>query len=411
MNKKNSFFTIISIAFLITGNLVGAGILGLPVNTGISGFFPSLLGMFVFGGAMFYSALVLSRIISKERQTDFNYPSFYQKSLGKTGKWLAILANMLILYGLLTAYLTGGVTIIVKLFNIPKASLLVLLLFFLLLTGMAILGIKIIKKYNILLMLLLWLSFVVIVFIGETHVEPIRLKHTDWGLLPVAVPIIITSFHFHNIIPNICNSLKWDFKSISIAILIGMLIGYLMNALWIQVGLGCLPLDSGNDSLMYAFQHNIPATVPMGQIIHSKTFIIISMLFALLAIITSFVTNSMGLLGFNTDLISHFIKRKNKGLVFVLTFVPPLLISFFFPDIFLKALNIVGGIGIVLLFGILPCIFSMVNSGKNKKSLIIAIFFLILFVSVFLFQISEEMGFTEKIPKAKHVKSNVEKNR
>lgn len=41
-------------------------------------------------------------------------------------------------------------------------------------------------------------------------------------------------------------------------------------------------------------------------------------------------------------------------LVIMLSFLPPLLIGLIYPDIFLKVLDIVGGVGIVVLFGILP---------------------------------------------------------
>ena len=52
-------------------------------------------------------------------------------------------------------------------------------------------------------MVLLWISFAIIVFMTGTHVEPERLAYADWKFLPIAVPIIITAFHFHNLIPHV----------------------------------------------------------------------------------------------------------------------------------------------------------------------------------------------------------------
>ena len=51
MNKrKMSWQIVLTTACMITGNLIGAGILGLPINTGLAGFIPSLIAM-IAGGA------------------------------------------------------------------------------------------------------------------------------------------------------------------------------------------------------------------------------------------------------------------------------------------------------------------------------------------------------------------------
>lgn len=409
LQNGNSLLIIITVALLITGNLVGAGILGLPVNTGIDGLVPSLVAMLIFGSAMFYSAIVLSKEAVETHEATFNYPSLYHKYTGPIGKWIAISANMLILYGLLTAYLTGGATIICKILNInPSYTWLIILLVFLILTLFAISGEMIIQKYNILLMLLLWVSFGIIVFMGERFVEPIRLQHSDWGFLPVAIPIIVTSFHFHNIIPNICHSLKWDMKAITKAMIIGMAIGFIMNALWIQVGIGMLPLANSDNSLIYSYINNIPASVPMAKVVNSKYFTLFSMLFALLAIITSYVANGLGLTGFNNDLMHNIFKFNNKIVVIIITFLPPLVVALLFPNIFLKAINIVGGIGIVILFGVLPTIIAFIKA-KTKRSKALAIIILLLFAAVFITQILEETSIIKFQPTHEQVKNNIKR--
>ena len=42
------------IALLVTGNLIGAGILGMPITTGIAGFWPSMTMMVLFSIGMFF---------------------------------------------------------------------------------------------------------------------------------------------------------------------------------------------------------------------------------------------------------------------------------------------------------------------------------------------------------------------
>jgi tyrosine-specific transport protein len=394
--KGFGLFLIVSIAFLITGNLIGAGILGLPVSTGVSGFIPSLMSMVIFGGAMFYSAIALSMEAVETKEDTFNYPSLYKKYLGGIGKWAAIGANMLILYGLLTAYLTGATTIVIKLLKLGHLSALVLVVIFLIFTVASIMDIEIIKKYNLIMVVLMWASFAVIVLMGERHVVPERLEYIDWQYAPIAVPIILTSFHFHNIIPNICQNMKWDMRKIFMAILAGMVIGYIMNAVWIQVGIGAVPLEGGKNSIVYAYEHNLPVTVPMSKIIHSATFKTCAMLFALMAIITSYITNGIGLMGFNRDLVGNIFKVKSGKLaVILLTFIPPLIIAFFFPNIFLKAIDLVGGIGIVVLFGILPSIIMLLKKNVSQGFKILSFVMLLLFTAVFLWQIAEETGLVD----------------
>jgi len=405
MSGKHYFF-LLSFAFLITGNLVGAGILALPINTGLSGFFPSLVIMLVMASAMYYSAVILGREAANEKSPSFNYPSLYHSYLGFFGKWLAILANLLILYGLLTAYLTGATSIITHLFNLPLPEWAVLLCFFLMITAFNLTESKTIRKYNILLIVVMWISFAVIVILSETKVEIQRLAYTDWNFAIAAVPIILTSFHFHNIIPHVCHGLDWDMKKIWRAMLIGIVIGYAMNSIWIQVGVGSLPLEGSDASLLAAFEQGLPATVPMSKIISSPLFVTGSLLFALLAIITSYLANGLGLMGFYDDLTKNHLGLDNRFLVYVLTFGPPLFISMLYPDIFLKAVNVVGGIGIAILFGILPCSLG-IRKAKSKAAKVLGYAFLMVFSTVLIFEICQEAGLLRIHPEVEYWHDNV----
>ena len=400
MNSKKSSLLALSMAFLVTGNLVGAGILALPINTGLCGFMPSIIAMLVIGVAMFFSAIILAREAVSEREETFNYPSLYHKYLGSVGKWVAMFANLIILYGLITAYLTGGTKIIASLLPVKVPGWAVLTIFFLIITSLNLTGLKFIRKYNILLMFLLWASFAIIVFMAEHEVKLERLEFTDWYFIPAAVPIIITAFHFHNIIPNVCHHLDWKLSTIWKAMLIGMILSLVMNVIWIQVGVGALPI-LGDNSLVEAFRMNLPATIPLSKHIGSSFFITCSLLFALLAITTSYLANGTGLLGFITDLTQNHFNHKNKITVVALSFIPPFLISLFYPNIFLKTLNIVGGIGIVTLFGILPSIIAIMKA-KSKLMKSIAFFFLVLFSTIFVLEILQETGFLQIEPQIEH---------
>ena len=93
---------------------------------------------------MYFTAMVLAGEANATKQENFNYPSLYHKYLGSTGKWVAVLANLIILYGLLTAYLTGGTTIITNIAGWKSATVAngVMLACFVILTGMTLLGVQ-----------------------------------------------------------------------------------------------------------------------------------------------------------------------------------------------------------------------------------------------------------------------------
>ena len=401
MNAKPSTLQIVSIGFLIVGNLIGAGILALPINTGLSGFIPSLLGLFITSAAMYYSAIILSTEAVNRQESTFNYPSLYQTYLGNAGKWVAVLANLIILYGLLTAYLTGITSIIDNLFHLPVKPVWVMLGFFTATALISLASIDKITKYIAVLVLVKCAVFVFIAGMAGSHVEAKNLSHLNWPLFICGIPILITAFHFHNIIPAICESLKWNQKVINRTMLIGMIMGFLMNATWLLVGIGVLPLNESPIGLVNAFEKNLPATIPLAEAIGSQAFLLLASFFALVAITTAYLANGMGLIGFMDDLSSQHLGKVNPLLSRALAFGPPLLIALVYPDIFLKAIDFAGGFGIVTLFGILPAIIA-IRKAQTRTQKVLGIAMLLLFGLFFIFEAGQEFGLLKISPQTEY---------
>ncbi len=403
MESKVSPLQIISIGFLIVGNLIGAGILALPINTGLAGFFPSLMGLFVTSAAMYYSAIILSNEAVTRQEITFNYPSLYQTYLGTAGKWVAVLANLIILYGLLTAYLTGITSIIGNLFQLSISPVWLMLCFFVIVTLISLANVAAIQKYIAVLVAIKCVAFVVIVWMAGGHVKAQNLSHINWPLFTCGIPILVTAFHFHNIIPAVCETLKWNQKVINRTMLIGMTLGFLMNATWLLVGIGVLPLDNSPIGLVNAFEKNLPATIPLAQAIHSQTFLLLAMFFALVAITTAYLANGLGLIGFMDDLTSHHLGRTSPTLSRVLAFGPPLVIALVYPDIFLKAIDFAGGFGIVTLFGILPSIIA-IRKARTKTQKLLGVAMLLLFGIFFVLETAQELGLLKISPDTEYWK-------
>ena len=390
-----------TVALLITGSLIGAGILALPIKTGLSGFIPSLIGMSVVGAAMFFTATILAREASESEDPNFHFATMYEKYLGIFGKWLAIPATLLVLYGLLTAYLNGAATVISKFFNFEVTSNWVMLAFFILMTLLLLRGIHVVRKYNAVFMIITWGTFALIVYLASGYVETSNLAYTDWKYLPATVPIIVTAFFIHNVIPSCCKALNWNYRTARITILVGILIGFVMYIVWLYVAIGALPLEGEKYSLMNAFQHDYPATIPLSQKINSPLFTYGSLAFALFALATSYIACGIGLFAFVKDLATNHFHIKNKYLVSLFSFGPPLAIGLIYPDIFLEALDVVGGVGIVVLFGILPSIIATIKA-KRLVARIFCLLILLLFVGFLVLEIMQEFGVLHIRPDAEH---------
>lgn len=397
MENSPSRLQILSIGLLIVGNLIGAGILALPINTGLAGFWPAFGGLFLTSAAMYYSAIILSREAVEHRAATFNYPSLYQEYLGTGGKWVAVVANLVILYGLLTAYLTGITTIIRNLFNVAVAPVWLILGFFAIVTLISLARVATIEKYIAVLVAVKVVAFAVIAWLAGTHIEAKNLEHVNWPMFVAGIPILVTAFHFHNIIPAVCESLKWNQRVINRTMLLGMTLGFIMNATWLMIGIGVLPLDASPIGLINAFTKNLPATIPLAQAIGSQVFLVFAMFFALVAITTAYLANGMGLIGFMDDLTAQYLGQARPALSRLLAFGPPLAIALVYPDVFLKAIDFAGGFGIVTLFGILPSIIA-IRKARTATEKGLGVTLLVLFGIFFVVEAAQEFGMLHLAP-------------
>ncbi len=397
-----NLFSILMVSFLILGTMLGAGILGLPTSAGLAGFIPASLAQIIAMLAMLFSAVVIIDEVVATRQAGFNYPSLYEVYIGKNGKWIAITANLIMLYGLLIAYISGSCSIISNMLGLsPAYQKIALVAVFLFLASLSISGTKMISRYNSVFVLLMLAIFIVIIAMLVKHMDFSRLtSNNDFLFLPSVFPIVVSAFCFHTIIPSMCSSFKWDRRKMITASIISVFIAFILNTLWIGAGIGIIPLTKG-DSLDYAYRHGLPATIPLDEIINSGFFSAASVFFALLAITTSFIGVAISLKDFLRDIMENTLSSSNKSLNIVLTFLPPLLIAFIYPDIFLIAMNIVGGIGNVILFGILPSIIFLKKAGTRKR-LFIGILVLIIFSAFLVFEIGHETGLLRIDPKCEY---------
>ena len=377
-NKSN--FAVVAASGLVVGNLIGAGILALPISLGLVGAIPSLISILLYSSMMLFTADVLAREAGEAKDEHFDYPSLYGHYLGKFGKWIAIATNAILLYGVLIAYISGGTQIMSDILGITGTHIHVALVLSAIFVVLTIMDLSIIHKYNTVLIVGLFIAFVGLIVLSVPNISTSRLFTTHWQYFGLTIPLVVTASHFHNIIPTLCKELKWDVALLRKAMIFGMIAAAIMNIAWTFCGIGCLE-RGGDNGLVTAYVNNLPATVPMSNVLNSNLFTLLAVIFSMVAITTSFLANGLGLMNFVKDILHNVFKIDKLYLIRLVTFVPPVVIALLYPDIFIKALNVAGGIGIVTLFGVLPCLISVLKKENSLKFKLLGGFFLILSIA------------------------------
>ena len=388
MNHKTVPFWTMS--FLVTSNLLGVGILALPVKTGLSGALPTLIATIGIWAMMTYTSLVIAKRLkfTADSPQHFDIPTFYKNEVGTIGKWIAIFANLLLLYGVLTAYLSMISTMINALFHTQLPESVFTFLYFLIATSFTVFGFKMLQRSTVFVLVCVWTCFFILLIYAFSEFDINRLTTTNWKFLPAGLGVLVSAFHFHNIVPTVCKRLKNDYGTIRKAIITGTSIGLIMNLAWAFMVIGGLPFMSHlHYSLLSAYQHNEPATVPLSEEIQSHVFTLVGLVFALFSVTASYVANGTGLQGFLRDILYDYFKISNKKIIALCTFLPPLLITLINPNIFLAAVDMVGGIGETILFGILPgyIVVKYARGGKEEKPAMIWVGALVFGVASFIF--------------------------
>jgi tyrosine-specific transport protein len=400
---KNHAIKIFTAALMISGNTIGAGVLGLPVLGGMAGAIPSIIGLMVIWMVMLGTAFILAWRMTSHGPEIKGLPSLFQKELGTLGKGFATVGYLINYFGILVAYLCGGATIITHLFNINVPESIVILVLFAILTGITLLGVEVVRKSNAAFMALLFAAFFYLIIDSGKNAHLQWLQYADWRFFPAVFPVFICAFTYHNTIPIVVRVLDYDRPSVNKALIAGTAIPLILSILWTLSVIGSLPLDgSGENTLSRAFQENLPATIPLAHILNSKVFTAVSLIFSLLAIATSYMAVGTGLLNFMKDLTQPLFKKRNRLSDAIFAFGLPLFITLCYPDLFLIALNVAGGVGIGMVFGILPSMI-LIKMRKTFRPGLALGFGLMLFFAVTMgLELLQETGRLKIKPNLEH---------
>lgn len=390
---------VFTMSLLVTGNLLGAGILALPINLGPAGMIPAAAGIVLVWALMLVSSLILADQKELTQGETGGLPTFFETKLGWAGKWITVAADLVVLYGVLTAYLVGVSTILVNLFDLPLPQWAVCLAYFAVVCGLTSVGMGLLRACNAAILIAMGVCFLILIAMTLGHVNPQRMAPMRWGFLPAAMPLVLTAFLYHNIIPTLCRQLGNDRRAIHKTLWIGSSIGLVMNLLWTVVVFCALPFYAPkNLSILNAYNMSLPATIPLSGLLHSGFFTYTGLVFAVLAMTAAFMANGTALIDFLRDLGRSWRPTRQALVLYALAFLPPLGVSIFNPGIFLGAMNVVGGFGVCVIFGILPAAIVLRERGQSRKKLLLGLIMLLLFGLILVSETFQELGLSEIKP-------------
>ena len=298
---------------------------------------------------------------------------------------------LFLFYFLLVAYIVGSGKIFSSFlpFGISANFISV---FFVIVFGIVVyFGTRSVDFLNRILMFGLIVAYLGVVFLGLFKVKPTLFLHVNLKYILLPIPVLITSFGFHNMIPTLTAYMKGDLKRTRLAVFGGSFMALLVYLLWVVFIIGIVPV-AGKNGLFNAFINGNEATVPLKHALKSGAVVNFAAWLAFFAIVTSFLTQSLGLMHFIADGIKVKPSFKNNWYLIIICLLPPTIFAFSFPNIFFGALGFAGAYCAVVLFGIFPALMAWrgryikketssyhVSGGKISLILVLIFSFVIIF--------------------------------
>lgn len=334
--------------------------LALPVQMSLGGFIPSIF-IYLLTWWLMASTGLLFLEIALWFKGDVNIVTMAEKTLGPIGKSVAWVLYLFLFYMLMIAYVSGCGALLRTAFPETFSENFAPFAFIALFGPFVFAGARLLSRFNVFMMIGLFLSYFLFVWMGASHINVDLLKRADWPLALIGLPVAFTAFAYQGIVPTIASYYKYNAKPARMAILIGSGLPFFAYVIWQALIMGIVPAF-GSKSLHEAMIKGQNAVYPLEGLLHDSRIYTLGQFFSFFALVTSFFGVALGLQDFLADGLKVKKTAKGRLLLCLLIFIPPLLVTLYNPNMFLKALNLAGGVGCALLLALLPIV--MVYSGR-----------------------------------------------
>ena len=328
---KSKFFPALAV---LVGTTIGAGFLGIPYVVSKSGFLPGLAYLLFVTVFMLFVKFYLGEVILR---TNGNHQltGYAERYLGKTGKYMMFFAMIFGIYSGLIAYLIGeGKSLSYIFFADTGLSFYFSILFWLIMSGLTFVGLKALKKYEKIAMVIVIAFIVLILIFFAKGIKMENLSYINTSNLFMPFGVVLFSLLAFSAMPEVKRILIGQEKLMKKVIFFGMMIPFLVYVIFMLVVVGNLG-------------ENVPeiATLALGRF------------FSLLGVLTMFTAFFALTLALRDMFRFDFHLGRFRGWILAIS-VPLaffLLIYFFKLASFVQLLSIAGVIsggltGILILF-------------------------------------------------------------
>jgi tyrosine-specific transport protein len=368
-NKIDSKF--IGGILLIVGTAIGGGMLALPLATAETGFFNSLILMFICWFIMTASAFLVLEV-SLWLPANTNIISMARILLGRWGETLAWVSYLLLFYSVLAAYIAGGgdfLTGLLASLGLKISNWIATLLFTATLSYVVYRGIHYVDYVNRGLMLSKFSIYILLIIFLTPFVSVTKLKEGNILYLASGATVMLTSFTFANIIPSLRTYFHGDTAKLRKVIFIGSLIPLACYLLWDLTIMGILPRNGkgGLIAMLYSKHSTSEFVSQLSHFLNSAFISLLARIFTAICLATSFLASMLSLSDFLADGFRTTKRGKGSFIVYAATLLPPLTVVLFYPGAFIGALSY-AGIYCAILFIVLPALMAW-RGRYSKKSL------------------------------------------
>ncbi|MBS0621429.1 MAG: hypothetical protein JSR80_00500 [Verrucomicrobia bacterium] len=351
---------------LIAGTCIGAGILGLPVETAAVGFIPSLILYAICWFFMSWTGLIFVDIFDKARSCT-SFISLARFSFGPVGVALTAVVYAGLFFTLMAVYMRGGGGLVALCLSPSPPLWIDTTAFVVLLTPLMLMGMRVIGSVNALLLCVMVAAYLLFVVVCFPCIDMQLLERAEWGNMGLTFPIILTAFGFQGGVPTLLKQLNYDKGAAKRAIVVGSLLAFAVYILWQALILGTIPY-AGTTGLQAALANDQTAIAPLQTSVRSSWIYPLGTVFGLCALASSFLGVGISLVDFLAEGKSLRWRRVSYlGVIAI-----PYLLAIQNVPIFYPALRYGGGLGCLLLLVVLPtAVFQKSVQGHSKSGIYI----------------------------------------
>lgn len=340
MTKQPSIF---GGAAIIASVCVGAGMLGLPSAGAGAWTLWSLAALSLTMVMMTFSGWMLLEAL-RNYDIRASFSTVTKELLGTKFNWFNNLTVYFVGGILLYAYITSSGLIIDNLLNIGSqvASVLFVAIF----SAFVWHSTRAVDRISVILILFMLLSFIFGVSGLASHISIATLfdqlnQQGEYAPYSMAMlPVALTSFGYHHSVASL-RSYYGDEKRAKWAILGGTLIALTLYTLWMVSIFGNLPRNQFAGVIEQGGNVDVLLNT-LGDVIESESVANAINAFSMAAILSSFIGVGLGVFDYLADLLGFDDTRKGRSKTWIVTFLPPLILSLVFPFGFVMAIGYAG---------------------------------------------------------------------